>query len=357
MTYFSFLNGVTDVSYTSLAFGGRTILNGDANSFSYNGDKPGEVITVFGAGFAYQGGHAVAGSATFITGLNSVTGAQTFQSRGDFGNVASYNTLSTADQIAKLFKGGDYITANIYPATNDVISAGLGNDTIVPGLGSDIVDAGLGDDTIVFNFASTAARVSSDGLGRAVVDGPSNSHYTISNAEHYQFTDGLLNDLGQVQHLNPAYRFFDTKTGDHFYTTSPVEKQQIEQTIPYFKYEGAAWSTPDKAANTVDVFRFFDTATGDHVLTTSLVERDQILRINKNYQYEGVAFQAYTDSSSAGAGALTLERFFNTETGKHHFAANAAEAYGINHGAAGANWVDEGPGFVVHVPTNDLLNA
>jgi hypothetical protein len=160
-----------------------------------------------------------------------------------------------------------------------------------------------------------------------------------------------------VQHLNPVYRFFDTHTGDHFYTISAVEKAQIQQTLPRYNYEGASWATPDKGAGTTDVFRFFDTGTNTHFFTTDVGERDQIVKTLPNYHYEGVAFEAYASPSDAGSGGLTLERFFNTQTGQHHFAGNAEEATGINHGAAGPGWVDEGAGFTVHVPTDGMLHA
>jgi hypothetical protein len=162
---------------------------------------------------------------------------------------------------------------------------------------------------------------------------------------------------GTTSGLNAVYRFFDTNTGDHFYTTSAAEKQQILQTLPSYHYEGVAWATPDKGPGTEDVFRFYDTATRDHFFTDSAAERDQILKTLPSYHYEGVAFQAYADPSAAGSGADTLERFYNTTTHVHHYAASAQEGYAINHGSAGAGWVDDGPAFTVHIPTDGMLSA
>jgi pimeloyl-ACP methyl ester carboxylesterase len=154
-------------------------------------------------------------------------------------------------------------------------------------------------------------------------------------------------------HPDPVFRFFDTKSGDHFYTTSVTEKAQIQATIPTFTYEGSPWSAPDGSANTHDVFRFFDTKTGTHFFTDNVNERDTVIATIPNYKYEGVAFEAYNDVN--GPGHLTLERFFNTQTGQHHFAGNAEEAAGINQGAAGPGWIDEGKAFTVHVPTDGML--
>jgi hypothetical protein len=155
--------------------------------------------------------------------------------------------------------------------------------------------------------------------------------------------------------VTAVYRFYDTHTGDHFYTTSTAEKAQIQQTLPWFSYEGTPWAAPAKGAGTVDVFRFFDTASNAHFFTTSVSERDQVIKTAPTYKYEGVAFEAYADAGAPGS--VTLERFFNTQTGQHHFAGNAEEAAGINHGAAGPGWIDEGKAFTVHLPTDTMIFA
>ena len=168
-----------------------------------------------------------------------------------------------------------------------------------------------------------------------------------------------LNDLGQVvgnaggafvtapfAHLNSDYRFFDSATGDHFYTTSATEAAGVRATLPSYRDEGAPWSTPDKGAETTDVYRFFDTATGAHFLTASAAERDQVMATQRTYQFEGVAFEAYL---AAGEGSLTLGRFYNTQTHLHHYAASAAESASILGGGAGPGWVSEGAGPIVHM--------
>lgn len=155
--------------------------------------------------------------------------------------------------------------------------------------------------------------------------------------------------------ITAVYRFYDTGTGDHFYTTSTAEQTHILQTMPSFRAEGTPWATPAKGAGTIDVFRFFDTATSTHFFTTDAGERDHIVQTLPTYRYEGVGFQAYADANTPGS--VTLERFFNTQTHQHHFAASADEAAGINHGAAGTGWIDEGKGFTVHLPTDGMLFA
>ncbi|GJE30482.1 matrixin family metalloprotease [Methylobacterium oxalidis] len=157
--------------------------------------------------------------------------------------------------------------------------------------------------------------------------------------------------------VTAVYRFYDASTGDHFYTTSTAEKAQILKTLPSYQYEGVGWATPQDGPNTIDVFRFYNTKTGQHFFTTDAAERDTILKTLPSYHYEGVAFEAYASAAAAGAGGVTLERFYNTQTGLHHYAANAAEAAAINQGSAGPGWVDEGRAFTVHIPTDGMLFA
>ena len=159
---------------------------------------------------------------------------------------------------------------------------------------------------------------------------------------------------GTTGDLNETFRFFNARTQDHFFTNSSAERDQVLLHQPDYKYEGVAWDTPDVGLGTVDVFRFFDTQHNAHFYTTNTAERDQILKTLPNYHLEGVAFQAYADPSVAGTGAETVERFFNTTTSVHTYAADPTEIAAIRQGQEGAGWVDEGKAFTVHVPTGDF---
>jgi Repeat of unknown function (DUF5648)/FG-GAP-like repeat len=154
------------------------------------------------------------------------------------------------------------------------------------------------------------------------------------------------NLLANTPDHGSIFRFFDSATGDHFYTLSAAEANQIRATLPTYHDEGSPWSTPAVGANTTDVFRFFDVATGNHFFTSSTAERDHVLATLPSYHFEGIAFEAYT---APGTDTLTLERFFNTQSHLHHYAASPAEIASIQSGGAGPGWVDEGAGFIVHI--------
>jgi len=93
----------------------------------------------------------------------------------------------------------------------------------------------------------------------------------------------------------PVFRFFNTATGTHFYTIKATERDYVLATWPQFAYEGPAYyAMPDAGADTrTELFRFFNSATGAHFYTTSTTERDQVRGTMPQFAYEGVAFYVY----------------------------------------------------------------
>lgn len=173
----------------------------------------------------------------------------------------------------------------------------------------------------------------------------------------YENNHNTVDVYGPQSQLNQTYRFFDTTNGDHFYTSSVDEINQILKNQPAYQFEGVVGASPNAGAGTQDVFRFYDTSSGTHFYTASASERDQILKAIPSYHYEGVAFEAYTDPSSLGSSGETMERFYNSNTHAHFYTSNAGEINAINTGHDGAGWVDEGKAFTIHVATDGLLHA
>ncbi len=148
--------------------------------------------------------------------------------------------------------------------------------------------------------------------------------YTIDNAER----DQVLRlypwfDYEGVQFYayktpvsgsQPVYRFFNTSTGTHFYTIVPEEKDYVLQHYPVFAFEGPvyyAMGTP--MAGSEDLYRFFNTRTGAHFYTTSAPERDHVKATWPWFTFEGVAYQVFADvapgGGGGGAGASTTALF------------------------------------------------
>lgn len=155
--------------------------------------------------------------------------------------------------------------------------------------------------------------------------------------------------------LEPVFHFYDPSTGQHLYTASTAERDALKTSPSAYAYQGVGWAAPTGSAGTTDVFHFTNAATGDHFYTASAAERDGLIGSGSGYRYEGVAFEAYTDPSAAGWAAMNIERFVNTESGRHYYASSAAEITYIEQGHAGTGWIDEGHAFTLHAPTQSMF--
>lgn len=100
--------------------------------------------------------------------------------------------------------------------------------------------------------------------------------------------------------LSPVYRFFNKVTGTHFFTISSAEKDHVIATWPaIFNYEGIAWHASNTAqTGWVPVYRFFNTKIGTHFYTTSAAERDDVIATFSWYSYEGIAYYVRQDDQA-----------------------------------------------------------
>ncbi|WP_336490488.1 hypothetical protein [Methylobacterium nigriterrae] len=397
VSYFNYANGnYSQVTGVSLPSDQATLLTGLAPKYALVGDNnAGAIVGGYTSttngyqGFIYENGVSTKvsfpeSSQTIISGINDdgtifgnyslktdpqgsgplhgfVDVGGTFRSvdipsataitvRGVSGNVEFGSYTDASQHTHGFFSSGSFhVNIDVPNAVSTSVTGSIAPGNFV----GTYTDASNNSHGFTFNNGVFQGAVDYPGASSTSITGSNASGQLVGN-----YTDASGNHAfisSAPQDLNPVYRFFDTATQDHFYTTNAAEKDQILKTLPTYKYEGVQWSTPDKGADTIDVFRFFDSAHSSHFYTTSATERDYVIKTQPAYKYEGVAFEAYATPSANVPGEVTLERFFNTNTGLHHYAANASETYGINHGAAGPGWIDEGPGFTVHVPTTDML--
>ena len=144
----------------------------------------------------------------------------------------------------------------------------------------------------------------------------------------------------------PVYRFYNTKTGEHFFTIDPNERANINA-HPQWNYndEGIAFYVyQNQQTNTTPVYRFYNTRSGFHFFTIDPNERATInAHPEWNYTDEGTAFYVYPSQQS---GSTSIFRFYNTVTGEHFFTIDPNERATIN---AHPEWGyhDEGVAFSV----------
>ena len=80
----------------------------------------------------------------------------------------------------------------------------------------------------------------------------------------------------------PLYRFWNTKTGTHFYTTSETEKTKIITTYKEWIYEGiTGYIYITQQTNTDTLYRFWNSKTGAHFYTTSEKEKNKLITAYK----------------------------------------------------------------------------
>jgi hypothetical protein len=142
----------------------------------------------------------------------------------------------------------------------------------------------------------------------------------------------------------PAYRFYNTRTGAHFYTTSEDERTNVAANLsPPFSFDGPAFSVASALSPGLSpVYRFYNTQTGVHFYTISEEERAHVTTLPQ-FSYEGVAYHA---SQVAGAGLTPLYRFYLPRKGFHFYTASLSERDSIiaNHAAI---YSYEGIGYYV----------
>lgn len=120
-----------------------------------------------------------------------------------------------------------------------------------------------------------------------------------------------------------VFRFYNTGTGSHFYTTDINERETVYGTAPYMSPEGEAfYASPAPATGLSPVHRFFNNQTGVHFYTIDEDERINVQANLPQFTYEGVAYHARLQPA---AGFIPLHRFYLLQKGVHFYTASEEE--------------------------------
>jgi pimeloyl-ACP methyl ester carboxylesterase len=151
-----------------------------------------------------------------------------------------------------------------------------------------------------------------------------------------------------------VFRFYNPVTGDHFYTTSEPERDQVIGFLENYFYEGEAFDLTATEQTGAAVFRFLNTTNGAHFYTISNAERQLVDDAFPEFTLEGVAFYAHAD---AGGGAYApVHRFYDTATNTHFYTASEAERQSVDDTLP--TYLYEGVAYYVDDPTgNNILTA
>lgn len=144
--------------------------------------------------------------------------------------------------------------------------------------------------------------------------------------------------------LLPVYRFYNIRTGTHFYTPNEDERANVEATLGgTYRLEGAAYYMR-ASKNSQYLYRFFNRRNGSHFYTASDTERDSVITtLGGTYNYDG---PTYLVSTSPGEGRAAVYRFYNRRTGSHFYTATASERDTVIR-ELGGTYDYEGPAFYI----------
>ena len=159
--------------------------------------------------------------------------------------------------------------------------------------------------------------------GVASCTNPSGSEYygrfdVAYNVALYQWLNA-----GPATQRAPIYRFYNTLTGAHFYTSNAGERDLVISTLPRFAYEGVGfYAYSQTPAGSSPVHRFYNSRTGAHFYTINDSERQSVQDQFSWYSYEGPSWYAY---KTPATDATPMHRFYNVRTQAHFYTMSAGE--------------------------------
>lgn len=129
--------------------------------------------------------------------------------------------------------------------------------------------------------------------------------------------DASTGPVVSVPISSPVYRFYNYKTGVHFYTASAKEKSTVEAKYPAYIYEGIPYRVfKTQVPGSKPVYRFYNANKGAHFYTASETEKANVESNLKQYQYEGIVYYVYGKFKSGTTG---VHRFYNYKTNVHFY--------------------------------------
>ncbi|MGV8082752.1 MAG: hypothetical protein AB2L09_03825 [Coriobacteriia bacterium] len=174
------------------------------------------------------------------------------------------------------------------------------------------------------NLATYKLYIYNPSVGASEPYGDLSTQSCSGNANFWKIYWKYFDDPFGNPRVLPIYRFYNMKTGSHFYTASETERYTVIKKYPtVYKFEGIAYSTNTaNTANSVPLYRFYNVKTGTHFYTASEDEKNSVLaKWPTIFKLEGVAYYV----SSTTENATPIYRFYNKKNGTHFYTASADE--------------------------------
>ena len=252
-----------------------------------------------------------------------------------FGQVLRDEDLATVEAIAELpvfDAGGAFSDLPLIVEDGEQTDfVGLNNVSllqedelefaVIDNSNPELVNATINEGELVLDYASNRS-----GTARITLE--------ATNLLGDSVEDRFIVAVGDAQpDLDPresiVYRFLNTDTGVHLYTSSERERASIEANLPNYIAEGAAYISVDPFTGNPEpekVYRFYNTDTGTHLYTTSEIEKEYVEDNLANYSLETEFFFAFGEPQPD---TLPVYRFFNTDTGAHFYTSSEVERQSV----------------------------
>ena len=142
---------------------------------------------------------------------------------------------------------------------------------------------------------------------------------------------GETRTVDMTRDMVDMFRMYDPNSGEHFYTGSEVEKNNL--IAAGWNYEGVGFTFPLTTGK--PVHRLYDPATGEHLYTMDVEEMNELLA--KGWNYEGIAFNSGFENE------VPQYRLHNPNAsrGAYHFTASEQEKNDL----IAAGWEYQGIGW------------
>jgi uncharacterized protein (DUF779 family) len=237
---------------------------------------------------------------------------------GGVSGYVSSTLLAGSDQII----GNKFSDLIVGYAGDDLLNGGAGNDSLDGGAGQDTATyAGSLSDYLVLNASTGKTLVVDIVAGRDGKDSLQNVENIRFGTETLTLAAALVEPADADNSAFQAYRFYNTETGSHFFTTSIAERNSVIETLDMLSFEGNAFDSNVTEANGTAVFRFYNKDKGVHFYTAAADEAASV-RLNAGFRDEGISYYASTDDSNGGT---ALYRFYNTQNDSHFYTVSEAE--------------------------------
>jgi hypothetical protein len=147
----------------------------------------------------------------------------------------------------------------------------------------------------------------------------------VSTDYSFSITQSASEDDSSSESGETVYKFTRTDTQTEFYTTDEAERDNIQANLPQYEYQGELFTgapnpESDDITGVEPVYRFFNSNTGVHLYTSDEAERDYVTNNLKNYTAEGVSYYGYETQEE---GTVPLYRLYNPELDAHFYTPSA----------------------------------